>query len=69
MTEYQHARETLDWTHEKLARKIGTNERTVYRYASGDVEIPPDRRRLLKLLVLLKLTLSEKKFEQIISQL
>lgn len=66
--EYHAARETLAWTHEKLARKIGTTERTAYRYASGD-KIPPDRRRLLKILVLLKLTLSERKFEQIVSQL
>lgn len=68
MTEYDTARETLAWTHKQVAQKLGTHVRTVYRYAGGD-EIPPDRRRLLKLLVLLKLTLSERKFEQIVSQL
>jgi len=42
--------------------------RTPYRYASGDVQIPEPAARLL-LLVLLRLTLSERKFEDIVKQL
>lgn len=67
--QYNAARETLAWTHERLAQVIGVGERTPYRYASGDVAIPEPAARLLRLLVLLRLTLSERKFEEIIKQL
>jgi hypothetical protein len=43
--------------------------RTSYRYANGDVDIPEHAARLLRLLVVLKLTLSERKFEEIVKQL
>jgi len=63
------ARDTLSWTHERVAKVLGVGRRTPYRYASGDVQIPEPAARLLRLLVLLRLTLSEKKFEDIVKQL
>jgi hypothetical protein len=43
--------------------------RTPYRYADGDVDIPKPAARLLRLLVLLRLTMSQRKFEDIVKQL
>jgi len=62
------ARDTLSWTHERVAKVLGVGRRTPYRYASGDVQIPEPAARLL-LLVLLRLTLSERKFEDTVKQL
>jgi hypothetical protein len=50
------------------ARRIGGAGRTPYRYASGDVAIPELAARL-RLLVLLRLTVSPRKFEAIVGQL
>jgi hypothetical protein len=63
------ARDTLSWTHERVAKVLGVGRRTPYRYASGDAPIPEPAARLLRLLVLLRLTLSERKFEDIVKQL
>ena len=43
--------------------------RTPYRYAGGDVDIPEPAARLLRLLVLLRLALSKRKFEDIVNAL
>ena len=51
------------------ARRIDGSGRTPYRYAYGEVAIPEHAVRLLRLLVLLRLTLSERKFEDIVKQL
>lgn len=67
--EYQHARATLGWTHEKMQRVLGVGDRTPYRYASGEVAIPEPSARLVRLLVLMRLTLPQRKFEDIVSQL
>jgi hypothetical protein len=50
-------------------RRIGGASRTPYRCASGDVAIPEPAARLLRLLVLLRLTMSEHKFNEIVKQL
>jgi ribosome-binding protein aMBF1 (putative translation factor) len=68
MNEYQAARDALAWTHRRLASTIGVAKRTTYRYATGEL-IPEPQRRLLRLLVLLRLTVSARKFEEIIKQL
>jgi transcriptional regulator with XRE-family HTH domain len=67
--EYMSAQDTLQWTHKKLAKVLGISRRTPYRYQSGEVKIPEPAARLVRLLVLLRLTLSERKFEEIIKQL
>ena len=67
--EYNVARETLGWTHEQLGDAIGVSERCPYRYANGEVDIPEPARRLLRLLVLLRVTMSGRKFEEIVKQL
>jgi hypothetical protein len=61
------ARDTLSWTHERVAKVLGVGRRTPYRYASGDV--PEPAARLLRLLVLLRLTFNTDRFEAIVSQL
>jgi hypothetical protein len=63
------ARDTLSWTHERVAQVLGVSRRTPYRYQGGEVRIPEPAARLLRLLVLLRLTLSERKFEDIVRQL
>lgn len=66
--EYNAARDTLRWTHERFANTLGVGQRTPYRYASG-LRIPETQRRLLRLLVLLRLTVGKRKFEEIVSAL
>ena len=63
------ARDTLSWTHERVAKVLGVGRRTPYRYANGDVTIPEPAARLLRLLVLLRLTVSKRKFDDIVKQL
>jgi hypothetical protein len=67
-SEYRSARETLGWTHLRMAQVLGLRRRSSYRYAAGDT-IPEPAARLLRLLVLLRLTVSGKKFNEIIQQL
>jgi hypothetical protein len=67
-SEYRNARETLGWTHLRMAQVLGLGRRTPYRYAEG-ATIPEPAARLLRLLVIMRLTTSERKFEQIVSQL
>ena len=67
-SEYRSARETLGWTHLRMAQVLGLGRRSPYRYAAGDT-IPEPAARLLRLLVVLRLTLSERKFNEIIQQL
>jgi hypothetical protein len=66
--EYTIARKTLRWPHERIARTIGVGKRVTYRYANGEV-IPEPQRRLLRLLLLLRFTVSEEEFENIVKQL
>jgi hypothetical protein len=66
--EYKSARETLGWTYLRMAHVLGLKKRSVYRYAAGD-PIPEPQARLLRLLVLMRLTLTERKFEDIVKQL
>jgi hypothetical protein len=67
-SEYRNARETLGWTHKRMAEVLGLSRRSPYRYAEG-YTIPQPAARLLRLLVLMRLTTSEKKFEAFVSQL
>jgi len=67
--EYNSARETLGWTHEKLGEVLGVSKSTVYRFARGEGNSSEPAARLLRLLVLLRLTMSERKFEDIVKQL
>jgi hypothetical protein len=67
--QYQHARRTLGWSHLMLAEVLGKSERESYRYANGAVEIPETVGKLLRRLVKDRLTLSERKFEQLVAEL
>jgi hypothetical protein len=51
-----------------MAQVLGLGRRSPYRYAAGDT-IPEPAARLLRLLVLIRLTMSERKFEDIVKQL
>jgi hypothetical protein len=42
-------KENWDLTHDEMARLLGTTGRTIGRYLSGDVEIPPASQMLLLL--------------------
>jgi hypothetical protein len=63
------ARDTLSWTHERVAQVLGVGRRTTFRYASGEQRIPEPVARLLRLLVLLRLTMSQGDFEDVVKQL
>jgi transcriptional regulator with XRE-family HTH domain len=67
--QYKAAREALGWTHERVADVIGVNVRTPYRYQTGDVEVPEPAARLLRLLVLLRLTQTRRKFNEMIEEI
>ena len=60
------ARDTLSWTHKRIAQVLGVGRRTPYRYASGDVHIPEPAARLLRLLVIMRLTFNKHSFEDIV---
>jgi len=49
--------------------RVAGSDRTPYRYACGEAGIPEPSARLLRLLVLLRLTLSEHKFDDVMKQL
>jgi ribosome-binding protein aMBF1 (putative translation factor) len=66
---YMAARETLGWTHQKIADTIGVDLTTVYRYQRGDVLPAEPTARLLRLLVRLRLTIPRRKFEQLVEEL
>jgi transcriptional regulator with XRE-family HTH domain len=65
--EYQAARAALGCTHVRIAETIGVSVRTSFRYANGDAKIPEPTARLLRLLVLLRLTVSTRKFNELVS--
>jgi len=65
--EYEAARTALGWTHAQVAETLGVGDRTPYRYASG--EIPEPAARLLRLLVLLRLTIDQGKFKKLVEEL
>ena len=67
-SEYRHARETLGWTHKRMSEVLGLGRRTPYRYAEGGT-IPEPAARLLRLLVTLRLTTTQRKFDALVSQL
>jgi predicted transcriptional regulator len=67
-SEYRNARETLGWTHEHMAKVLGVARRSPYRYSAGE-SIPEPAARLVRLLVLLRLTMSERRFDDIVKQL
>ena len=56
--QYRAARAALGWTHAKIAEVIGVHTRTALRYQAGKTDIPEPAARLLRLLVLLRLTVS-----------
>jgi len=67
--QYQSARETLDWTHQRLANAIGKTERHSHRYASGATPIPKTVAIMVRRLVQDRLTMSTRRFDEMVSQL
>ncbi|PWT72136.1 MAG: hypothetical protein C5B60_09920 [Chloroflexi bacterium] len=67
--EYEHARRVLGLSHEKLAEMIGVDRRTPFRWTRGENRIREPQARLVRLLVLLRLTVNERKFNEIIGEL
>lgn len=68
-SEYIAARDALEWSHAKVARVIGVDDRTPYRYAAGEIIPKEPTARLLRALVWAKLTLSKRKFNELVQQL
>jgi transcriptional regulator with XRE-family HTH domain len=66
--QYRSARRTLGWTHEELAEVIGKSPRMVFRYQEVGIQ-SVTAARLIRLLVRLKLTIPEDKFDEIIDKL
>ena len=64
--EYEAARAALGCTHVRIAETIGVSVRTSFRYANGHAKIPEPTARLLRLLVVLRLTVSTGKFNELI---
>jgi transcriptional regulator with XRE-family HTH domain len=58
-SELRAALATLDLSQVKLARALGVHERTVRRYALGEVVIPPPIAKLLRLAVAGRITVKQ----------
>ena len=67
--QYKHARRALQWSHAMMAETIGKSERHSYRYANGEIEIPETVAKLVRRLVKDRLTLSNRKFDELIHTL
>jgi hypothetical protein len=68
-SQYEAARNYLGWSHEEAGAFVGKSWRMMYRYAAGSHDMPPTVARLLRLLVYLRLTVSQHKFEQIVKEI
>jgi transcriptional regulator with XRE-family HTH domain len=66
--QYRAARRALGFTHEQLAKVIGKSTRQVFRYQERGVE-SETAARLIRLLVRMKLTVSARNFEELVSEL
>jgi len=66
--QFVNAHQTLGWTHAKLAEMLGVSRRCTYRYQNGDT-IPEPVQRLLRLLVMMRLTTSKDNFEKFVQRL
>ena len=67
--QYRSAKNTLGWSHPEIAEIIGKSERESYRYAAGAVDIPETVGKLVRRLVKDRLTLSERKFAELVNTL
>ena len=67
--QYRHARRALDWSHARMGATIGKSERQSFRYASGEVEIPDTVAKLVRRLVSDRLTMSSRKFDELVEHL
>jgi ribosome-binding protein aMBF1 (putative translation factor) len=67
--QYQAARRALEWSHALLAETIGKSTRTSFRYASGEIEIPDTVAKLVRRLVSDRLTMSNRKFDEMLHTL
>ena len=66
--EYIAARATLGWPHRKIAQVLGSSLRTSFRWQAGETEISEPTARLLRVLLVLRLT-SAKRFDEVVNQL
>jgi DNA-binding transcriptional regulator YiaG len=67
--EFMNARAALGWSYPELANTLGVSLRTPFRWASGENNLQGPEARLLRLLVLLRLTVSAHKFNELIEEL
>jgi len=66
--QYQAARHELQWTNAQVAKALCKTERTIYRWLEID-DFDPMAARLIRLLVRLRMSLSDNKFNQIIEEI
>ena len=66
--EYKAACAALGWEPHQVSKGIGVSRRSPFRWANGGKIREPEA-RLLRLLVLLRLPLSERKFHEMLSQI
>jgi hypothetical protein len=68
-SQYEAARQTLGWSHVEAGAFVGKSWRMMFRYAAGTHDMPPTVARLLRLLVYLRLTVSQRKFDDIVREI
>jgi transcriptional regulator with XRE-family HTH domain len=68
-SQYRAVREELGWSNAQLAKAIGLSRRAPYRYENGEIKVPEPTARLLRLLVMLRLSSGERKFNDIVERL
>jgi len=68
--QYRAVRDELGWSNAQIAERIGLSRRTPFRYENGEVDpIPEPVARLLRLLVMLRLSSGSRKFNEIVEHM
>ena len=67
--QYRAVRKELGLSNEEVAKTIGVSRRVPFRYQKGDVDVPEPAARLLRLLVMLRMSLGSRKFNEIVERL
>ena len=67
--QYRAVRDELGWSNAQVAKTIGVSKRMPFRYENGETVVPGPAARLLRLLVMLRLTAGSQKFNEIVERM
>ena len=67
--QYRAARDELGWSNAQIAERLGLSRRMPFRYETGETVVPGPAARLLRLLVMLRLSSGSHKFNEIVERM